>query len=340
MDSVDLEVLKRSAEWIDAGRRVLLVTVVKTWGSSPRPEGAMLAVRDDGHVVGSVSGGCIEDDIVDRTRREGLKALRCEAVTYGVSADEARRFGLPCGGTIQLVLEPLTRESGILALVREIESGHLVMRRLDLASGFATLHPAHATDGLSFDGKTLSTVHGPRYRMLVIGASQLSKYLAQIAVGLDYQVTVCDPREEYTETWDIPGVTLVRTMPDDTVRAMRLDERCAVVALTHDPKLDDLALMEALKSPAFYVGALGSRANNDKRRARLLEFDVTPEEIARLHGPIGLFIGSRTPPEIAVSILAEVTAVKNGVPAEARINIAIAKAKRNASVACPTAEQA
>lgn len=338
MDSVDLEVLKRSADWIDAGRRVLLVTVVKTWGSSPRPEGAMLAVRDDGHVVGSVSGGCIEDDIIERTRREGMNVKRCEAVTYGVSADEARRFGLPCGGTIRLVLEPLTRESGILALVREIEAGHLVQRRLDLASGFATLHPARATDGLAFDGKMLVTVHGPRYRMLVIGASQLSKYLAQIAVGLDYQVTVCDPREEYTETWDIPGVSLVRTMPDDTVRAMRLDERCAVVALTHDPKLDDLALMEALRSPAFYVGALGSRANNDKRRERLQEFDVSEAEVARLHGPIGLFIGSRTPPEIAISILAEITAVKNGVPAEERINVAIAKAKRGASVACPTAE--
>ena len=153
MDSVDLEVLKRSAEWLDAGRRVLLVTVVKTWGSSPRPEGAMLAVRDDGHVVGSVSGGCIEDDLIDRVRREGMTQTKCEAVTYGVSADEARRFGLPCGGTIQLVLEPLTRESGILALLREIEAGHLVARRLDLASGFVTLHPARANDGLAFDGE-------------------------------------------------------------------------------------------------------------------------------------------------------------------------------------------
>ena len=317
MDSVDLEVLKRSAEWIDEGKRVLLVTVVKTWGSSPRPEGAMLAVREDGRVVGSVSGGCIEDDIVDRTRREGQKATRCEVVTYGVSADEARRFGLPCGDTIQLVLE-------------------LVTRRLDLASGFATLHPAQAVDGLAFDGETLTTIHGPRYRMLVIGASQLSKYLAQIAVGLDYQVTICDPREEYTETWDIPGVTLVRTMPDDTVKAMNLDERCAVVALTHDPKLDDLALMEALKSPAFYVGALGSRANNAKRRERLREFDLADEAIARLHGPIGLYIGSRTPPEIAISILAEITAIKNGVGQDEILPVAVAKEKRGASVACAT----
>ena len=183
-----------------------------------------------------------------------------------------------------------------------------------------------------FDGATLTTVHGPRYRMLVIGAGQLSKYLAQIAVGLDYQVTVCDPREEYTETWDIAGITLVKTMPDDTVIDMKLDERCAVVALTHDPKLDDLALMEALKSPAFYVGALGSRANNAKRRKRLEEFDLTPEQIARLHGPIGLYIGSRTPPEIAVSILAEITAVKNGVEVPDLAQVADAKEKLGPSV--------
>jgi xanthine dehydrogenase accessory factor len=339
MDSVDLEVLKHCAQWIDGGRRVLLVTVVRTWGSSPRPPGAMLAVRDDGHVVGSVSGGCIEDDIVGRVRRDGMTATACEAVTYGVSADEARRLGLPCGGTLQLVLEPLTRESGIVALLREIEAGHLVMRRLELGSGFATLHPAKAHDGLAFDGKVLSTIHGPRYRMLVIGASQLSKYLAQIAVGLDYQVTICDPRDEYTETWDIPGVTLVRTMPDDTVRSMQLDERCAVVALTHDPKLDDMALMEALKSPAFYVGALGSRANNAKRRERLGQVDVSAAEIARLHGPVGVYIGSRTPPEIAISILAEITAVKNGVTLPATARVAGAKAAIAATPACAVAQR-
>ncbi len=301
MDGVDLEVLKRCADWVDAGRRVLLATVVKTWGSSPRPPGAMLAVRDDGLVEGSVSGGCVEDDLVGRVRAEGLTATKCGVVTYGVSADEARRFGLPCGGTLQLVLEPLSRQSGVHALLAEIAAGRLVSRRLDLGTGEVGLERARASDGLAFDGNVLTTVHGPRYRMLVIGASQLSKYLATTALGLDYQVTVCDPRVEYGETWDVAGAPLVTTMPDDTVVAMRLDERCAVVALTHDPKLDDLALLEALKSPAFYVGALGSRANNAKRRQRLKELDLSDAEIARLHGPIGLYIGSRTPPEIAVS---------------------------------------
>jgi len=338
MDSVDLEVLRKSAEWLTAGKRVLLVTVVKTWGSSPRPPGALLAVREDGQVVGSVSGGCIEDDIVERSRREGPYVTRPQTVTYGVSADDARKFGLPCGGTIQLVLEPLTAQSRIGELLEQVQAGRLVARSLDLESAAVDLAAARASDGLAFDGQTLTTVHGPRYRILVIGAGQLSRYLAQIAVGLDFQVTVCDPREEYAESWDIPGVTLVKTMPDDTVVAMQLDERCAVVALTHDPKLDDLALMEALKSPSFYVGALGSRANNAKRRKRLEEFDLLPEQIERLHGPIGLYIGSRTPPEIAISILAEIIAAKNGVALPDSVQVAGAKEKLGPSVACATSD--
>jgi xanthine dehydrogenase accessory factor len=168
----------------------------------------------------------------------------------------------------------------------------------------------------------------------------LSKYLAQIAVGLGYDVTICDPRDEYTETWDVPGVRLVRTMPDDTVQAMRLDERSAVIALTHDPKLDDLALMEALKSRAFYVGAIGSRANNDRRRERLREFDLDDAEIARLHGPVGLYIGSRTPPEIAISILAEVTAIKNGVDPHHIQPVAAAKAELAMTPACSVLDDA
>lgn len=313
MDSVDLEVLKSSARWLEQGHRALLVTVVKTWGSSPRPEGAMLAVRDDGLLVGSVSGGCIEDDLIERVRQRGIDQTRPEVVKYGITAEEAHRFGLPCGGTIQLVLEPLSRASGIAELCDAVEDGRLIARRVDMATGAEQLVPAQFTDAVDFDGKRLLTIHGPRYRMLVIGAGQLSRYLCRIAVGLDYQVTVCDPREEYTERWDAHGTKIVRTMPDDTVLDMKLDARCAVIALTHDPKLDDLALMEALRTPAFYVGALGSRCNNTARRERLREFDLSETELAKLHGPAGIYIGSRTPPEIAVSILAEVTAVKNGV---------------------------
>ena len=168
------------------------------------------------------------------------------------------------------------------------------------------------SDQLTFDGKQFVTVHGPRWRLLIIGAGQLSKYLAQMGQALDYNIVVCDPREEYADTWDVPGAELKRGMPDDVVTELNLDGHSAVVALTHDPKLDDMALLEALKSPAFYVGAIGSRKNNDARRERLAGFDLSAGEIARLRGPVGLKIGSKTPPEIAIAILAEMTAVKNG----------------------------
>ena len=328
MESMDLEVLNTSARWLADGKPVLIATVVRTWGSSPRPPGAMLAIRGDGLVVGSVSGGCIEDDLIERMRRGDIDMTRPGVVRYGIAAEEAHRFGLPCGGTLELVLEPLTNESGIAALCDALGRGALVARSLEMATGRAHLAPATATDGVRFDGERLVTIHGPRYRMLIIGAGQLSGYLASMAVGLDYRVTVCDPREEYTDEWNVPGTDIVRTMPDDAVLEMKLDLRSAVVALTHDPKLDDLALMEALKTPAFYVGALGSRRNNAARRERLREFDLSEGELARLHGPVGIYIGSRTPPEIAISILAEVTAAKNGVSLPTMLQVEGAKAAR------------
>src|SRR3990172_6246817 len=284
MDSVDIEVLRTAEAWRMAGRRVTLGTIIKTWGSAPRPVGAMGAIRDDGQVSGSVSGGCVEDDLIDKVKSKAVAAKAPQLITYGVTNEEATRWGLPCGGTLQLVLEPLGEESRIAELLERIAGQQLVRRRLDMESGRATLEPGKWRDTLEFDGKLLSSVHGPRWRLLLIGAGQLTRYLAEMA-----------------------------GMPDDLIRDMNLDGHSAVIALTHDPKLDDLALMEALKSAAFYVGAIGSKKNKDARRERLREFDLSADEIARLRGPVGLYIGSKTPPEIAVAILAEMTAVRHGV---------------------------
>ena len=324
MDSIDLEVLKSAAGWIADGLRCQLVTVIKTWGSSPRPIGATLAICDDGRVVGSVSGGCIEDDLIAQVRDHGILRSVPEIVSYGISADEAHRFGLPCGGTIELAIEPLSHASAIAELLARLERHELVARRLDLRSGAVSLCAAPAGAVQQVDGDVLCTVHGPRWRLFIIGAGQLSRFVAQIASAMDYHVTVCDPREEYRSGWHVPGVELVHVMPDDLVIEARLDRRSAVLALTHDPKLDDLALMEALKSEAFYVGAIGSRANNARRRERLKLFDLNDAQLARLHGPVGLYIGSKTPAEIAISILAEMTAVKNGVPDALQVNHAAA----------------
>ena len=320
MDSLDLQVLRQALQWRAEDRGVWLVTVLETWGSAPRPPGALLAMRDDGLVVGSVSGGCVEDDLIARVRH-GERVDRPTLVTYGITKDEAARFGLPCGGTLRLVQEPLVDVGWIEDVLVRTQRHELVARRLDLATGQVTIEPASRAERFEFDGRSLRALFGPRWRLLLIGAGQLSRVLAPMALALDFEVICCDPREEYHLTWDVPGTRFSKEMPDDLIVQLQLDPHSAVVALTHDPKLDDLALLEALKSSAFYVGALGSRGNTAKRKARLALFDLSAEEIDRLHGPVGLDIGARTPAEIAVSIVAELVAVRHGVPLLSLIHI-------------------
>ncbi|HLU18779.1 MAG TPA: XdhC family protein [Pusillimonas sp.] len=334
MENLDLVVLRALRDWRQAGRRALLATVVRTWGSSPRPIGSIMALCEDGTVVGSVSGGCIEDDLIYRFTRaySGEGAGReipqgaPQLLKYGINADEAHRFGLPCGGTLQLLLEFDPQPEPLGELVKQLENGRLMQREVNLADGKVTLHAAEQPSELLLTDTTLLNNFGPEYRMLLIGAGQLTEYLATMALFNGFTVTVCDPREEYRGNWSVEGVTLTSEMPDDVVREFRADRRSAIIALTHDPKLDDLALLEALETEAFYVGAIGSRSNNNLRRERLIEyFDQTEESLARLRGPIGIYIGSKTPPEIAVSIMAEVLAVKNGVTLPRDMDVAAAK---------------
>lgn len=320
MQSLDLTVLGHAFAWRQAGHAVTLVTVVETWGSAPRPPGALLAVRDDGVVSGSVSGGCVEDDLIDRAKnalQQGAAAGMAlpSMIAYGVSKEEATRFGLPCGGTLRLVQEPVTDTTWIAQVLERTASHQLVSRTLTLATGAVVLQDAARGTPMAFDGLTLTTLFGPRWRLLLIGAGQLSQAVAALAMALDFEVFVCDPREEYAATLvaqPSAQVRRVQGMPDDAVRALQPDAHTAIVALTHDPKLDDMALLEALGSDAFYVGALGARRNQDARKKRLAEhFDIPSHQLARLHGPVGLRIGARTPAEIAVSIVAEMVQVKN-----------------------------
>ncbi len=309
MNSLDTEVLQDALEWLREGHSVHLATVVQTWGSAPRQAGAMLAVRKDGRVVGSVSGGCIEDDLIARAQGGQLPS-KPEWARYGVSQEEAARFGLPCGGTLRLVIEPLKLGDWIDRVVEVTQAQQLVGRWLDLATGVSTLTDARPGQLTEVKEEGCHFVYGPHWRLLIIGANQTAQALAKIATMLEFQVIVCDPREEFTADWDMPGVSLQPGMPDDAVLEIQTDARTAIVAITHDPKLDDMALLEALKSKAFYVGALGSSRNQTKRRQRLLDFDLTEDDIARLHGPVGLQIGSRTPAEIAVAVGAQLVQVR------------------------------
>lgn len=349
MENLDVMVLRGLRDWRRAGKRALLATVVRTWGSSPRPVGSIMALSEDGAVLGSVSGGCIEDDLIyrytqayavgaaaqtDKTMPSGPPAF----VKYGITADEAHRFGLPCGGTLELLLEHDPDAGRLAELVAALEAGRLMRRSVDLQDGTVTLAPADAPAELSVDAQLLVNTFGPEYRMLLIGAGQLTEYLATMALFSGFAVTVCDPREEYRGAWSVAGATLLRDMPDDVVRDFRPDRRSCVVALTHDPKLDDLALLEALETEAFYVGAIGSRRNNEARHQRMVEhFEQTDASLARLRGPIGIYIGSKTPAEIAVSVMAEILAVKNGV--QLPRDMAVTHAKNARGIAANEDEQ-
>jgi xanthine dehydrogenase accessory factor len=327
MQAVDHEVIAQARSWLTDGRSCWLATVVETYGSSPRPVGSLFACDGEGRAIGSLSGGCVEDDLKDKLAAGELARVRPERFRYGISAEETEKFGLPCGGSLDIVVEPLLPARHLAAL-EAIES-RLKVRRcaqrwLRLHDGEVEVRDAEDYSELEWDEAAglLVQTFGPRYQLFVIGAGMVSRYLAEMAQALDYAVVLCDPRERLLAEFGVPGIRSVCAMPDDAVRAHADDPGSAIVALTHDPRIDDMGLMEALKTRAFYVGAMGSRKTSEGRRKRLLALDVTETELARLHAPIGLPIGSKTPPEIAIAILAEITAVRKKHEAEARAHLA------------------
>lgn len=323
MENADLQVLSQLTQWIENGERGWLCTVVKTWGSSPRPVGSLLCCNSAGHIAGSLSGGCIEDDLLEKLQAGELATDKPQLHIYGETAEEADRFNLPCGGQLHVVIEPFTDQENLAALkhvVERLTARQCVQRSVDVASGSMQVEDSERFKHLEFIGdftnsakpgeKFLVQTYGPRHQLFLIGASNVSMYLAEFAQKLDYQVVVCDPRPEMIEQWPVEGVQLVNDMPDDAVRK-HADSFSAVIALTHDPRIDDMGLMEALKTDAFFIGAMGSTRTSAKRRERLLQLDLTEQEIARLHAPVGLPIGSKTPAEIAIAILAQLTALRS-----------------------------
>ncbi len=306
----DQEVLAAAFAWLRKNQRVVLVTVARTYGSSPRPAGSLLAVNDRGAWVGAVSGGCVESHLVARLR--AAWPTQPQLISLGATPEDAAQLGLPCGGRLDLLVEAVDGAAALHALLRAIDARQTLARRVCLATGEVSLHPVSRTQEFSFDTHHLEKVFGPQWRVLLIGAGQLSRFVAQMALALDYEVVVCEPRIEYARQWDVAGTRLDNNMPDEVAACAR-DARSAVLALTHDAELDDLALGVALSSEAFYVGALGSMASNTARRKRLAWLGLDAQAIARLHGPVGLPIGSKTPAEIALSILAGLTAARRGV---------------------------
>lgn len=316
MENADQLVLGKLVEWVEAGKPSWLCTVIKTWGSSPRPIGSLLSCNIDGEIAGSLSGGCVEDDLIEKLQRGDLAADTPAVIVYGETQEESDRFGLPCGGQLHIVIEPIRGSTeDFKTIIDHLDSRQCIERALDIQTGKFEIASVPrfkhlSVTGVEGDFTGLHQVYGPRFQLFLIGAGPVSIYVAQMARALDYQVLVCDPRPQMIEQWPVEGVQLVNAMPDDAVETYADDRFSAIVALTHDPRIDDMGLMQALKTNAFFVGAMGSERTSAKRRERLLQLDLTQAEIDRLHAPVGLPIGSKTPAEIAIAILAQLTSLR------------------------------
>ena len=320
MLSSQQQIIGRTLQWLGSEQSVWLCTILKTWGSSPRPVGAMMACTPEGDLIGSISGGCIEEDFLEQLRNGQLKQRFHEegsvpfVVKYGVTAEEQARLKLPCGGQLHVLLEliePTDQNKGMFArLLDALEQHTSISRIVNLESGAISTADESRDDAVVIQGNRMSHSLSPMYRLLLLGAGDVAKYVAEMARGLEYDVTLCDPRPNYLDNWEVEGVEKTSRLPDDVVRERFSNPYSGIVALAHDPRVDDMALMEALKTEAFYVGAMGSERTSAARRERLPELGLSQEEIERLHAPIGFQIESKTPAEIAISIMAEVTAEK------------------------------
>jgi xanthine dehydrogenase accessory factor len=309
--STDSEVLRAAVDWLEQGAAVTLVTVAGTWGSAPRRPGALMAIHADGRFVGSVSGGCVEDDLVQRTLRGEFEQQPPRLVKYGVNTATAGRIGLPCGGRLQLVVEYLDAAPPLRRVLDSVEARQRISRRVCLNTGESSLHAAAASDVFEFDDNNLVKVFGPGWRLLIIGAGELARRVAQLALTLDYAVTICDSRPEYASGWEVEGTEFTTLPPSDFIAGFAPDPHSAVLALAHAPVLEDKALAAALMTDAFYIGALGSRKNQRARIGRLQRLGLNDSQLAQLHGPVGLDIGSHTPAEIAIAITAALIQARN-----------------------------
>ena len=313
MKSESLISLEQLQQWLEQGHKCWLCTIVSIQGAGPRPLGALMVLNANGNFVGSLSGGCIEEDLQQALTEGRLAVSKPELVNYGITPEQNERLSLPCGGKLEVLIEPCSEAllPALAELITDMRARKSVSRRVDLKTGEWQIQVGQSAS-LEFDNNYLLQPFVPAYVMVLVGGNALGRALAELATGLDYQVEVIEPRPATAASWDVPGTSLHTDMPDDVLRGLLPDPRTIVLTLTHDPRVDDMALMEALQHDAFYIGALGSSRTSEKRRVRLQALELSEAQIDRLHAPVGLNIGSKTPLEIAIAILAELTALRNG----------------------------
>jgi xanthine dehydrogenase accessory factor len=318
MQHLDLQVVRRALQWSTAGQQVWLCTVLATYGSAPRAPGSLLAVNGGGQWIGSLSGGCVEEDFLERVA-EGAFAQAVCVVRYGEGDDPRSRISLPCGGILDVLVETLEPTCEVQAHLRELESALLGQRRLireiDLASGARDVF-VDREQGARIEREVdrVRVRIGAAQRLLLAGYSSVAQACAEFAVGLGFEVILCDPRDEVLEGVVLNNVEIRRQLPSVFIAEGGCHSDTAVVALTHDPRIDDLAMMEAVRTDAFYIGVMGSVQTSQKRFERLRRIGGLGEaELARIHAPIGLHLGSKTPAEIALAVLADILRIRSGI---------------------------
>jgi xanthine dehydrogenase accessory factor len=300
-------VLKQLNQWLKQGFQPWLATVIETYGSSPRPQGSMMIYHPEKGIVGSLSGGCIEQELITQLNSETLTAPpRPQVIRYGESPEQRTRLALPCGGHLDILLENIQpqQKEHFLIIENALNARIGISRHVNLDTGeIKTLHDNSHAD-IALKENTFYHTLKPHDRLLLVGAGEVARCLAEISKNLDFEVTLCDFRDEFLQGWQVEGVQVIKAMPDDLIAESFHDQHCAIVALAHDPRVDDMAMMQGLKTEAFYIGAMGSFVTSNQRRKRLTELELDTKQVEKLHAPIGLDIHSRTPYEIAVSISA------------------------------------
>ncbi|MEE8059751.1 MAG: XdhC family protein [Pseudomonadales bacterium] len=321
MLSLDEKVIMQINEWLQQGlqqrQAIWLCTVIHTWGSAPRLPGSLMVCNQEGVTVGSLSGGCIEENLVERLCDGQLAQHSAEYKLYGQTKEEIERFQLPCGGTLGILIEPLlpAQLSVFSAIETALQQRTIISRNCHWPADNMTTATVLNYSSLEFERDQqgapvrLRQVYGPVCHLIIIGVSEVSRFLAEFALAAGYRVTVCDPRPELAAQWKVDNAVCLTAMPDDVIRE-QADSQTAIVALTHDPRIDDMGLMDAFGTDAFYIGAMGSGKTSAKRRERLQLLGVDADQLQRLHAPIGLEINSKTPVEIAIAIVAELIALR------------------------------
>lgn len=313
----DDRILDLAVEWHQSGHDLAIAIVIQTWGSSPRPAGSVMIIRDDGHIEGSVSGGCVESAVMQAANDVMINATATQ-LNFDVADEDAWQVGLSCGGAISVWICASTAKTSHMAdlfvyIKTQFTQQQAVVIDCHIDQHMMTIartdQPANTLSG---DGTCFRLSVDPQPRLYIIGAVHISQHLAPMAMAAGFDVNVIDPRISFINEARFPDTTLIKDWPDDILDAAALDHMSAVVTLTHDPKLDDAALRIALHRPVFYIASLGSRRTHAKRCDRLKQDGFTDEQLARISAPAGCDIKARTPAEIAVSILAELIAIRRG----------------------------